>query len=89
MTFPIGTRKPGSFQWWKNSDVRCPNTIGRDPYAELCREMVNVQCWRCGWHRDPDERKAVLDYEAMPAWWGARWKTEQVINAKNEEARNV
>ena len=46
---------------WKrlsNTDVRCPND----------NEMVNFQCWHCGWRRDPAEREATRCGMAEPMW---------------------
>lgn len=31
-----------------------------DTPCQRCRELVNVQCWACGWKRDPDERLATI-----------------------------
>jgi hypothetical protein len=59
MTNPILLNlAPGHWELLKNTDVQCP----------FDREMVNVQCWNCGWRRSEDERKMTLLGLAEPVW---------------------
>lgn len=51
---------PGSWINLANTDVRCPND----------GELVNVQCWHCGWKRSDDERLMTLLGLAEPIWHG-------------------
>lgn len=54
----LRNRAPGHWEKLSNTDVQCPND----------RELVNVQCWLCGWKRDHDERKMTLLGIAEPVW---------------------
>lgn len=49
---------PGHWNHLANTDVACP----RDG------ELVNVQCWYCGWKRDREERRLTILGLAEPIW---------------------
>lgn len=41
------------------TDVVCPTD----------NELVDIDCWKCGWMRDPTERKAtVAKARLVPSW---------------------
>lgn len=51
-------RRPGHWKPLYNTDVECP----------FDRQVVNVQCWKCGWMRDRDERHITLLGLSEPIW---------------------
>jgi len=65
MTNPLmRTLTPGHGDALSNTDVQCPKD----------RELVNVECWMCGWVRDSDERKMTLLGLSEPIWHRAAAK---------------